>query len=145
MVITGQDIVVEARLWLRTPFHHAGRVHMVGVDCIGLPICAAEKVGVEIPEAAKRADYRRGPDDTSLVEALDACLERREGEPQLGDVCLFKVPMGSGLYDWPWHCGLRSDLGIIHADAVVGSVHEDKRWGHWRRRLVACYQLPGVT
>jgi len=30
------DIVVEARTWLNTPYHHKGRVKGVGVDCGGL-------------------------------------------------------------------------------------------------------------
>jgi cell wall-associated NlpC family hydrolase len=41
-----QAVIVEARRWLNTPYHHAAAVHGVGVDCLMLLCCVYSAAGV---------------------------------------------------------------------------------------------------
>ena len=41
------DIVTEARTWVRTPYHHQARLKGVGVDCAGLVIGVARRDNAE--------------------------------------------------------------------------------------------------
>ena len=37
-------LIEVARGYVGTPFHHAGRLPGVGLDCIGVPVCAATRM-----------------------------------------------------------------------------------------------------
>lgn len=39
-------VAAEARTWLRTPYHHRGRIKGVGVDCALFPASVYEAVGL---------------------------------------------------------------------------------------------------
>jgi len=47
-------VVAEALTWLRTPYHHRGKLKGVGVDCAQLPLCVYVGAGV-------LADFDTGP------------------------------------------------------------------------------------
>jgi len=42
-------VVAEASSWLRTPYHHHGRVKGVGADCAQMPLAVFEAAGIIPP------------------------------------------------------------------------------------------------
>lgn len=101
-------LVEAARSYIGTPFHHQARAKGVGIDCVGLVVCAARDAGMDVRDTSV---YAREPDGRSLVEALSDQMDRVDGEAREGDVMAFWVRRP----DLPQHLGIRSEHGIIHA------------------------------
>jgi cell wall-associated NlpC family hydrolase len=102
-------VVEEARSWLKTPYHHLGRVkgEQGGVDCATLLVEVYARAGV-IPDF----DIVYYPPDWFLHRSAERYLhyvtERAveiPGPPQPGDVVLFKFGRcfahGGIVLDWP--------------------------------------------
>ena len=140
--IRGQDVARAAVSMVGTPFHHQGRVPGEGLDCVGLAVCAAERLGLAIQ------DNRRYPPETD-GEALRAALAAHcdpvglEAPLRLGDVLHFR--RGREL----WHVGIVSELApleMVHAWQRVdgGSVRLELVGPQWLARLVEVWRLRGV-
>lgn len=108
--------VVET--YLGTPFHHRGRVPGVGLDCVGILICAARSLGVTYPDSI---EYDRMPNSTVLLaglrESLDECrgdsFAALDGQLMRGDVIVFWI---SSVSKKPQHTGVfMEDGSFIHA------------------------------
>jgi cell wall-associated NlpC family hydrolase len=116
-------VIAEAETWLRTPYHHMGRVKGGGTDCLMLLAEAYEAAGV-IPHF----DVPFYPPDWNLHRAAERYLEgvmryAREigGPPKRGDVAVFKFGRcfahGAIVVAWPrlihaWH-----NTGVVYVDA----------------------------
>lgn len=123
-------IVGEGRLWLKTPWMHHQRLRGVGTDCLGFILSVADTVGIQYSPIE---NYNRTPIENSLVEEFEQRFLRIESsDRQPGDVALFKF---SGI---PTHCGIITDIGLIHASTSRGVI--EQRWEtYWDKRLVAVF------
>lgn len=87
-----QAVVAEAMTWIGTPFHHAGRIKSVGVDCAMFPLEVYSALGL-IPALEKVPPY---PVDWHLHRSEERYLETVLGyadetdNPQPGDFVLFR-------------------------------------------------------
>lgn len=140
---TAADIVAAARSYLRTKFVHRGRLPGVGIDCIGLAVCAAAQCGVPLRDVLT---YGRAPKPEQLLAELDAQLDRVEiSDAAPGDVAVFWVDRA----DLPRHVGVLfgmddGGLGVVHALAMEREVREHRLTGYWAARLTRVYRLRGV-
>lgn len=135
-MIHHSQVVDECRSLIGTLYLHQGRTEH-GVDCIGLPVLALERLG--LPKYDPQPRY---PRDASgqLQPLIEQFCEPISS--QHGALALFKI---AGAVR---HCGvLTTDNGdrLIHAYQNVGMVKEHILNGFWRNKLVATYAMPGVT
>lgn len=131
-----ERVIAAARGCIGTPFHHQGRVPLVGLDCIGLVIVALRAAGLEVQD---RTDYGRLPAPDALRHALAAHGAVPTDALAAGDVLLFAI---IGL---PSHVALCSEAGrMIHAYAPMGRVVETQLDSGWRRRLAGLYRFPDL-
>jgi hypothetical protein len=137
VIVTGADVVRQARTWLGTPFRHQGRLKGTGTDCAGLIIGVARELGLSDFDTA---DYCRQPDD-EMLERL--CRQQMRAldrdEVGQGDVWLIAVK------DRRQHLAFATDHGILHAYALLRRVVEHRIDEGWRSRLLAGFRLPGVV
>lgn len=150
-MISGKDIVAEARTWLGTKYHHQGRLKKSyasngGVDCIGLIMGIATElrlVGADGKLLAEfdETSYSPHPDGVRLKQFLDLHLKTIDtNQIKLGDVLLFK------LFSHPQHVGIASNyfsggIGIIHCYSGSGQVVEHYLSAAWQKMLVAAYRF----
>jgi NlpC/P60 family putative phage cell wall peptidase len=136
-MITGADIVQEARTWLGTPYHHQGRVRSAGVDCIGVVIGVAHALGLS--EFDTR-DYGRIPNGNMMRAMLMQHLDSVPlWEHQAGDIGLFTFVKE------PQHVGIFTENGILHAYADAKQCVEHGFIKPWPQRLVAVFRFKGVA
>jgi hypothetical protein len=144
-VVTGADVTAAARCWLGTPWHHQGRLIGVGVDCGGLVVGVAARLGLAVEDHPP--GYARVPDGHSLRRVVERqCTRLLRPEP--GAVALFRWAAE------PQHLAIVSCLpegwGLIHAWAQARRVVEHHWTAEWQARLVRdaagplLYRLPGV-
>lgn len=83
-------IVAEAHLWLRTPYHHRGRVRGVGVDCAMLLAEVYERVGL-VPriEAEYVPDWHMHRDRERYLEFLERYADE-VAVPAPGDAAVWR-------------------------------------------------------
>ena len=119
-----QRVVAEAETWLRTPYHHMGRIKGSGTDCLMLLAEVYEAAGV-IPHV----DVPFYPPDWNLHREAERYLEglmryAREikGPPQSGDVAVFKFGRcfahGAIVVSWPRLIHAWCDAGVVFGDAA---------------------------
>ncbi len=90
-----QNIMQEAKTWLRTPYRAHAQVKRHGVDCAQFIAGVAVSAGI-IPDPEIRKDYSvRVPKGTEYIDTiLKFCDEITEAEAQPGDIAMFKTPLG---------------------------------------------------
>lgn len=142
-----ERIVVEARSWIGTRFHHQARLKGVGCDCAGLVVGVCKELGLSDFD---KSDYARQPDGVMLKQTCDQNMTAIPFvDAQPGDVLLFKFDAD------PQHLAIVGDyahggLSIIHAYSLarkgkeLGWVVETRLDSVWIKRIVAAYRLPGV-
>lgn len=147
-MITGADIVAEARTWIGTPWRHQGRLKGVGTDCLGLVGGIAVNVGL-FPSDQWRTDpafggYGRIP----LTERMLAgCARYLDNVPKnsvrLGDILLMSFAK-----ERPQHFAIVSRLEprlyIIHAYAQRRKVVESQA-ALPNSSVLKAYRFRGVT
>ncbi|WP_338847894.1 NlpC/P60 family protein [Massilia sp. W12] len=132
--------VAEARRWLGTPYHHAGKVHGAGVDCVMLLVQAYQAAGVlqqdyDPRPYAKDWHLHRG-EELYLLGLSDKAYPINQ--PEAGDIALFKFGRTAS------HAGIVSTWPcIIHAWAEVGQVCETDLNANenLRTRLIGCWRI----
>ena len=143
-------IIVCARSWIGTRFHHQGRLkktsaHKGGVDCLGLLVGVADELSLTGRDSlplvqADETHYSHQPDNIRLRKRLSELLT---GVPKscmsYGDIVLLNVD------DQPQHLGIISDFqdgfGIIHAYAPAKAVVEHTLDGWWIERIEAVFRV----
>jgi cell wall-associated NlpC family hydrolase len=123
-----QAVVAEAASWLRTPYHHMGRLRGVGVDCLTLLAEVYERAGiighVEIPFYPPDWHLHLGV-ELYLGGVLDRATEI-PGPPQPGDIALFKMGRcfahGVIVIRWPQLIHAHYSAGVIGGDATQGQL-----------------------
>jgi len=137
-------IVLQARTWLGTPFHHQARLKGKGCDCLGLIVGVVDELGLTDSEGKPLAgydeiNYSKEPDGAYLTQRLTGLLtEVPAAEARAGDVALFS--MGKN----PQHLAILSDyegtLGMIHCYAQARRVVEHRLDKEWNNRLVKVFR-----
>lgn len=129
------EISAAAFAMVGTPFHPQARMPGVGLDCIGVVVCVARQLG--IPHSDLTA-YPMRPNGM-LQPLLDAQLVRVKREPQEGDVLLMSFD------GEPHHVAVMVDGNrIVHAYSTVRKCVVQSYTDHWRAKVRAVYEFPGV-
>jgi len=116
-------VVTEAETWLRTPYHHMGRVKGGGTDCLMLLAEVYETAGVvahiEIPFYPP--DWNLHRDAERYLDGLTRFALETEGPPDSGDVAVFKFGRcfahGAIVVSWPRLIHAWCDAGVVYGDA----------------------------
>lgn len=134
------EIVGAARAWLGTPYRHQAATLGAGCDCLGLVRGVWRTLyGSELAAMPNySADWRDASRGAGLLEAAEALMERAKGEPQAGQLVLFRLQRSLP----PRHCGIMVAPGrFIHAQEGLGVV-EANMSESWRRRVAAAFAFP---
>jgi len=126
--VTGEEVVARARGLVGVRFRAQGRDPAFGLNCVGLVAAAlGREVGADHPMRSR---------DIARVarEAARLGLVRADGE-RAGDVVLFESGPGQ------LHLGVRSEGGVIHADAGARRVVERPGTAPWP--VLAAWRVPG--
>jgi cell wall-associated NlpC family hydrolase len=122
-------VIEEARGWLRTPYHHMGRVRGAGTDCLMLLAEVYENAGVvphiEIPFYPPDWNLHRDAERYLLGVARHA---REIAEPpQPGDIAVFKFGRcfahGAIVVCWPRLIHAWWNAGVVYSDADQPPLH----------------------
>lgn len=122
-----EQIVAEARGWLRTPYRHMARVKGAGVDCAMLLLEVYQATGL-VPVF----DIDFYPPDWHLHRGEERYLRHitehahQVAVPQPGDVALFRfarcVSHGAIVVKWPTVIHAYFRQGVVLADANGGEL-----------------------
>ena len=141
-----RQIIADARSYVGTPFHHQQRVPGVGMDCVAIPICIAEKRRLHYEDF--RA-YGREADGMKLEELLAKCCKPVAlDQIQAGHILLFWIQRRNFFQ----HVGLYTGDGrMVHAHALLtgGQVREEtlapqpgeQRTIDWTKRLISAWEM----
>ena len=140
---TAADVVAAARAELGTPWMHQARLPGVALDCAGLVIVTARRLGL-VPADFDIGGYGRQPDGT-LLAVCDQHMQRLS-DLELGAVVVVSIT------GEPQHMGIVGDYrhggwSLVHAasNARPGRVIETRLMFHRAQQLQAIYRLPGVS
>ena len=144
MSLIGDDIVVLARSWVGTPYHHQASIKQVGTDCLGLVRGVYCELYGKEPEKIPTysPDWAEALGVETMLEGANRHLERvavADAEP--GDVLIFRFRRGT----LAKHAGILSEENrMIHA--LEGArVNEIYLGSWWRRRIAAVFRYPRVS
>ena len=106
---------------------------MEGVDCAGLIICVARDFG-ESPWDL--TNYSHAPGMANIVKGLETTCKRVPiNQRRVGDILVMKVNTPE-----PWHLGIVTDVGLIHAYAYNRKVVEHQLDHEWLTRVSFVYR-----
>ena len=137
-MITGADIVTEARQWIGTRYVHQGRTRY-GVDCVGLVICVRDAVEPAPELMAEITNYARNPQAELIKRAEKYCTRLTQPEP--GCVILIKWFNDKD----PSHAAICTGPTMIHSYKNAGKVVEVGYRFQWLRWTHSLWRLPGVA
>ena len=124
--MSGAAVLARARGAIGAPFRPQGRTIAEGLDCVGL---AALAIGRPAPQG-----YRlRTGDPARVVAGLEAAGVRAVADTRPGDLLLCRTGPGQ------LHLAIRSEGGIIHADAIARRVVERPGPVPWP--MLGCWRL----
>lgn len=108
---TPEQIIAEARDWLKTPYRHQGRLKGHAADCAGMVNKVGEIFGCISSEDANRKDYGTQPDPIKMRAALDRLYVRvLKTEMKPGDILWMRARSKAQ------HIGILSErYTLIHA------------------------------
>lgn len=131
-----QDVVAEAKTWLKTPYHHMGMVKGAGADCITFLACAFANAGltphVQIPWYSPQWNMHKH-DELCLMgfeQYADEVVGPPDRVPLPGDVVVFKFAHCYShnviVVEWP---------RILHSWAQIGVEYDDAKRNGMLRQL----------
>ncbi|MDA0780790.1 MAG: NlpC/P60 family protein [Rickettsiales bacterium] len=146
-MVNRNDIVVEARSWIGTRFHHQGRVKKSsndkgGVDCIGLILGVAEAVGITHNGISyynyDKREYAKVPDNDRLKLSFQKYLKEIDtADVKSGDILMFKFDKE------PQHVGFvvkeKKYINLIHCYMQARGVVEHRLDEYWKNRIVTAF------
>jgi len=139
-----QAVVAEAKSWVRTPYHHEGRVKGAGVDCLWLLYAVYTNCGVikpfKVPHYSHQWHLHRGDELYENGILQHAYRVSDEETPMSGDVVLYRegrtMSHGAIVTEWPM---------VIHADSTCRMVIEaDGTQGRLADRERRTYRMKSV-
>jgi len=118
-----QEVVAEARTWLRTPYEHHQKVKGAGVDCAMFPVAVYAACGL-MPEdtdfGAYPTQWHLHHDEEVYLNIVLKYAHEIDGPPEPGDFALWKFAKtfahGGIVTRWPW---------VIHSYIRRGVYEED--------------------
>ena len=128
--MTPEKIIEAARSYVGTPFHHGGRLPGVGLDCIGVIVCAARAAGVQHRDVAA---YPLRPNGQLRI-ALNAQMLRVQSALP-GDV--LEMSFGGE----PHHVAVYAGETLIHAYAAVRRCVEQPMVQAWWDKVRWIYRF----
>jgi NlpC/P60 family putative phage cell wall peptidase len=143
MNITRQQVVIETRSWIGTPYRHQASLKGVGCDCLGLVRGVWRAVIGEEPERAPpyAPDWAEAASGEPLADAAARHLVPIDRDAfRDADVLLFR-----------WRTNLPAKhAAIVTAPGSMVHAHDGAAvtevaiaaW--WRRRLAYAFQFPGI-
>ena len=117
-----QRVVAEAQTWLRTPYHHMGRIKAGGTDCLMLLAEVYEAAGVipHVDVPFYPPDWNLHRDAERYLQGLMRHAREIGGPPQSGDVAVFKFGRcfahGAIVVSWPRLIHAWCDAGVVFVD-----------------------------
>lgn len=135
--IAAEAILAAARECLGTPFRHQGRLLGEALDCAGVAVHVARRIGCDVSDLA---GYARTPHGGLLEQALDAqvCLTRVAiADRAPGDLLLMRFT------GEPQHLAILAEGTIIHAYEAVGKCCEHRLASSWAARIERAYRFHG--
>jgi cell wall-associated NlpC family hydrolase len=117
-----QRLVAEAETWLRTPYHHMGRIKGGGTDCLMLLAEVYEAAGVirHVDVPFYPPDWNLHRDAERYLQGLIRYAREIDGPPQSGDAAVFKFGRcfahGAIVVSWPRLIHAWCDAGVVSAD-----------------------------
>jgi hypothetical protein len=142
--MTPAEIVAIARETLGTPYQHQQRVNGQALDCAGVPVFVALRLGMSFNDVT---DYGRLPVPAEMRSVLEKNMARvAKKDIQPGDVAWLRFEAE------PQHFGIIGDyqyggFSLIHAynGAGLNKVVEHRLDEQWLARIVAAWRYPGVA
>lgn len=129
--VTPEQIVAAARTFQFVPYRHRGHDPATGLDCLGLVVATARKVGALYRREEADAVYSFSPDGYYLVRRFRECCEEVAGAlagARPGDVALCRWHESLP----PQHCGVVTEIGEDYLKCVHSSRAErrvvENRW-----------------
>lgn len=135
---TRASFVDAARAIVSTPFHAGGRCPGVGVDCIGVVICAAHACGINCKDYPA---YSLRPNG-QLIQELDKHYLRVRRSAIKGDVLVMAFNTGE-----PHHVAVHAGDTLIHAYFLARKCVEQPITSYWMgcTKRVYCFPEFGDT
>ncbi len=131
-------VVIEARRWLRTPYHHAAGVRGAGADCAMLPLAVYRSAGL-IPDFSidhYPADWHLHRDAERYLDIVAMHASEVAAPTGPGDFVLYRwgraFAHGAIITAWP---------RIIHALIHVGVTEDDGESGQLAGRARKFFTL----
>jgi len=142
-MVDAEKVVRLARAWIGTPYHHQASVRGVGCDCLGLVRGVFREYHglLHDPEVMPAyspdwAESNKGRED--MLDAATRHMEKIDGEPQLGDIVVFRFTPKSVAK----HCAIMSyDGKMIHAHKRSTRVIEVHMVPWWRKRIAGVFRF----
>lgn len=143
-----KEVVAKAREFNGTPFQHQGRIKGTALDCVGLPLCVAEELGIVdkngVPlKSRDNLNYSAQPQDQLVHQECQNRLIQKPIEQMAdGDVVTLRVPSIPchvaivTLVDGVWH--------MIHAYTGNRKCAEHVMDDKWKKRIEGVFSFPGV-
>ncbi|SFB02635.1 hypothetical protein SAMN04515620_11336 [Collimonas sp. OK607] len=136
-----EEIVAIARETLGTPYQHQQRINGLALDCAGVPVFVAQRLGISIEDVV---NYGRLPVPAEMRAALDKNLVRvAKAAMQPGDVAWIRFEHA------PQHFAIVGDypyggFSLIHAynGSGLNCVVEHRLDASWMARIVGVWRFP---
>lgn len=129
-----------ARQYLGVKFLHQGRNPRVGIDCVGLIVCATWACGIRHPSQHDYPRYHRHPAHGILEERMRAAFgPPHDGPLRSGDMVTVEY------HGRTRHVGIIGEqdgvLTIIHTNSTLGRVTECSIDDKIRSRITGIYRV----
>lgn len=129
-------VVSIAKEYLKTPYHHQGRIKGSGIDCGMLLINTFEEAGL-IPHLELGIDIESYPPDWALHSGEEKYLswvekfaKKVDRDPLPGDIVLHKyghcTSHGGIVIEWPLIIHAYKGLGVTYSDAINDAILKKK-------------------
>lgn len=144
-MLTGFDVIHEARSWIGTPFKHQGRKKGYGIDCVGLIYCVGKELNIMDHDmstelALKYLGYPMVPKTPIVRQACeDYLVHIPHSKFAPGDVVLMRYGRVAR------HVGIFAGDTLIHVTARTGKCVEHSLNKKWRDRFCGYYRYPGLV
>lgn len=134
-----QAVIREAHSWLRTPYHHRGKLKHVGVDCGMFPICVYSAAGLmpDFVPAEYPPDWHLHRDEERYLSIVaDFAVETDRLDP--GNFLVYKwgrcFAHGAVIVGWPHviHAVIGDGVSLARADQNPFLDRERKLFTLWQ-------------
>ncbi len=119
------QVIKAAKEWLRTPYHHMGKIKGVGADCAMFPLAVYQECGVlprEFIPPEYSMQWHLHHEGEKYLQAIEPfCIEKAEA-PLPGDFAVFKFGRafshGAIVVAWPVIIHSYIPRGVLLGDAL---------------------------